>query len=610
MTPSQRTHYLRVLPAMLLLLMLVGGSGDALAADPFVGYVYPCGVQAGSSARLLLGGQNLQGVQGGIVTGEGVNISKITIVPNFPRADSRQRKYLLAWIADIEKGNKAPPPLPDSTDGWRENAWWQKLHELAPMELRLVLKDLHTIPNALQASPAIRQLVIVDVAVAADAAPGERELRLYGRGGISAPKLFYVDAAPHCPEPSYRAPDEEPAATPRVAAVPAVLDGQILPGETDRFVVALKGGQSYRCALYGRRLLPFIGDAVPGHFQAVLRLLDATGREVAFADDEYFDPDPVLRFACPTAGDYTLEVRDNLYRGREDFVYRVDISLGTRPYPFTAPPWPALPQLSDDDAGRQPRDGATAQVIAGTIARPGETDSVRVIGRKGAAVVFDLAARRCASPLDAVMSIRGPDGSVIATVDDHPVPFNAGTCLQYVDPYLMTTFPADGIYDIQIRDVTGAGGDDYRYWLRIGPPQPSFLVYTTKSSLSQPNYSLLTFVAARLDGFVGPITLASKELIFTRGNVIPADKDRVTLQVRCPAFHHYSRPWPASISASAEGSGQPLHGDVIPADECTQAFAYTHLLPVASLYVNASSRPPGEQRAMKQQREKDQGAKK
>ena len=174
----------------------------------------------------------------------------------------------------------------------------------------------------------------------------------------------------------------------------------------------------------------------------------------------------------------------------------------------------------------------------------------------------------------------------------------------------MTTFPVDGIYDIQIRDVTGAGGDDYRYWLRIGPPQPSFLVYTTKSSLSQPNYSLLTFVAARLDGFAGPITLASKELIFPKGNTIPADKDRVTLQVRCPAFHHYSRPWPASISASAEGSGQPLHGDVIPADECTQAFAYTHLLPVASLYVNASTRPPGEQRAMKQQREKDQGAKK
>lgn len=565
------------------------------AADPYLGYVYPCGAQAGSAARLLIGGQNLQGVNDGLVTGDDVSVTKVTVVPNFPRADSRQRKYLLEWIKGIREGSPKQPPMPASTEGWRENAWWQKLDELDDMELRLVVKDLHTVPNALQASPSLRQLVIVDLKVGTKAATGERELRLFGRGGISAPKLFFVDAAPHVSEPDYRAPDDVPAATPRVAKIPSVLNGQILPGESDRFTVALQSGRDYSFVLSGRRLLPFIGDAVPGHFQAIMRLLDGAGREVAFADDEYFDPDPVLRFRCPAGGDYTLEVRDNLYRGREDFVYRIEVIPGQRPYLLAEQPWPKLPVLTEEQVRGQILEAATAQVVSAVIGQAGEGDRIRFMGQQGAVVVLDLAARRCASPLDAVMSISAPDGTTLAQVDDSAPPLNVGACLQQVDPYLLATLPADGVYEVRIRDTTGAGGSDYQYWLRLGPPQPAFRVYCTTSSLGQAQYGALTFVAERLDGFQGPITLSSSELIFTKGNIIPADQDKVKLQLRCPAFHRYSRPWPASITAEASCAGQTLQAEVIPCEECTQAFAYSHLLPVKSLYVNATQRNPPKQ---------------
>jgi len=69
---------------------------------------------------------------------------------------------------------------------------------------------------------------------------------------------------------------------------------------------------------------------VPGWFQATLALQDAKGKELAFDDDYRFHPDPVLHYKIPSEGEYVIEVRDAIYRGREDFVYR--IALGDLPF--------------------------------------------------------------------------------------------------------------------------------------------------------------------------------------------------------------------------------------------------------------------------------------
>ncbi|MEI3003911.1 MAG: hypothetical protein V8T87_04730 [Victivallales bacterium] len=70
--------------------------------------------------------------------------------------------------------------------------------------------------------------------------------------------------------------------------------------------------------LHDRRVyvMPFIGDGVPGHFQPVLEVVDAKGKSLAFADDNYFDPDPGA-LLDPADVRYTLVVRDAPYRGHE-----------------------------------------------------------------------------------------------------------------------------------------------------------------------------------------------------------------------------------------------------------------------------------------------------
>ena len=99
-----------------------------------------------------------------------------------------------------------------------------------------------------------------------------------------------------------------------------------MPGESDRFRFSAKRGQNLTIEAQARHLIPYLADAVPGWFQVTLALYDGKGKEVAYADNYRFNPDPVLFYRITEDGDYEIEVRDAIYRGREDFVYRVSIS--------------------------------------------------------------------------------------------------------------------------------------------------------------------------------------------------------------------------------------------------------------------------------------------
>ena len=110
----------------------------------------------------------------------------------------------------------------------------------------------------------------------------------------------------------------------------ATVNGQVGPGGVDRCRFQALKGQHLVVACSARELIPYISDAVPGWFQATVALYDAKGKEVGYADDYRFHPDPVLYYEIPADGEYALEIKDSIYRGREDFVYR--ITIGELPY--------------------------------------------------------------------------------------------------------------------------------------------------------------------------------------------------------------------------------------------------------------------------------------
>jgi hypothetical protein len=93
----------------------------------------------------------------------------------------------------------------------------------------------------------------------------------------------------------------------------------------NRYRFAARKGERLVIATAARQLIPYIADAVPGWFQPVLTLYDARGKEVAYNNDDRFKPDPLILFEVPRDGEYCCTITDALYRGREDFVYRVTI---------------------------------------------------------------------------------------------------------------------------------------------------------------------------------------------------------------------------------------------------------------------------------------------
>ena len=215
-------------------------------------------------------------------------------------------------------------------------------------------------------------------------------------------------------------------------------------------------------AAAARELIPYISDAVPGWFQATLALYDAKGKEVGYADDYRFHPDPVLYYEIPADGDYSLEIKDSIYRGREDFVYRItvgELPFVTGIFPLggnAARSQPGNERLEsagapahtragdrgcipgfgaqgrmgfqpravrrghaagDDGKGRRTTSRRTRSdqlpvIVNGRIGEPGDSDVFRFEGRAGEEIVAEVFARRLDSPLDSILKLTdagGPD---------------------------------------------------------------------------------------------------------------------------------------------------------------------------------------------------------
>ncbi|MBM3892651.1 MAG: peptidase, partial [Verrucomicrobia bacterium] len=311
-------------------------------------------------------------------------------------------------------------------------------------------------------------------------------------------------------------------------------------------------------------MIPYIADAVPGWFQPVVALYDDSGKEVAFEDDYRFKPDPVMVCQIPKDGEYVLAITDAIYRGREDFVYRITIGetpfvtsifpLGGRvgephtvkmkglhlddaqltppskdaaagihliaankdgfisnPVPFALD---TLPETFDSEPNDLP---ARAQkvtlpiIVNGRIDREDDWDVFQFTGKAGDTVVVEAYARRLDSPVDSVIRLTDAQGQLLAFCDDRE-DLGAGVNTHHADSYFMAKLPADGAYFVHIGDTGRKGGEEYGYRLRISPPQPDFAlrVMATSTSARQKSGGAFTVFAMRKDGFDGPIKISLK----------------------------------------------------------------------------------------------------
>ncbi len=566
------------------------GAISVFAADPYVGYVYPAGVQAGTTNRLVIGGQGFWGQLGAGITGEGVHVLGVERMTQSGPPAGSQSAWLKKWLDGIiERGDLTPPAMPTNASArvneWTLNGWWKTLDQLDRRALEAVERDIFVRKNSLQMTPSLRQILFIDVVVDADAKPGKRDLCVWTLSGISPPRPFMVTAERHVEEPCYTPPHRKAPPIPVVDSYPVILDGRILPGETDRFELRLKKGMSLSCDVTARELQPYIGDAVPGFFNAVVKLIDPAGREVAFSDDRNrFLPDPLFAVKVPADGTYRLEIHDNLFRGREDFVYMVKLEEKTAH---------ACGKPSKDLKFPRPASIKCGDTVKGRIEKGGK-DTYGVSLEGPGAYIFDLRARRDGSSLDGVLTLRDKAGKLIWRHDDVTNTLFVGSIPQGECDAIGRVELAAGEkrdFSITVEDLTGHGGENYTYALTLSREKPGFKVFAGRSAfVSRLGTRIpMTLHVERTGGFTGPVTLLETGDYRFENGYIPegTNEMRVTFTGKTRSEMPLKT---LRLRAFAEPDGRPQVVDVVPTDEYMQAFAWRHLLPARSFI--AKNLPP------------------
>ena len=663
---SETFHCRSRLIACLLAVFGMAGSQGA----PKIGYIYPAGGQVGTTFNLVIGGQGLDDPLGVVVSGDGVTAEPLD---HFKEPPTVQRQEL------TEKARKVQSQLGHlkksmSQDELRVEA--QKLMAEAGITEKNLLQlreytDRRRNPRR-QRNSQIGETVTLKVKVAANTVPGPYFCRLLTARGLSNAMRFVVGQHREVVENDHwpfdmltylKAGDdfddvgnsqdkwERISAPLPPQSVPVTINGQILPGEVDEFTFRAKQGERVVVALQARNLVPYLADAVPGWFQAVISLHDSKDQELAYADDFRFDPDPVLFYKIPEDGEYRVKVHDAIYRGREDFVYR--LTVGQLPFltglsplggkagtelelnylggnlqdrvvkHYRVPDAPGLQEVFasagafhsnaipfhvdtvPEEMEREPNDRrgtlnevACPGIINGTISQPGDVDFFRVSAHSKS-TVFEIFARRLGSPLDATLTAFDDSGKQVAYNDDYENP-TAGLTTHHADSRMVVSGTGAGSYYVRVTDRMGQGSVFHHYRLKVSPAKPSFALRITPGSLTaRPGGGAqLSAHVLRLDGFDGEVSLKLKDAppgFHMPPCTVPADKDVWSFTVKVP-----DRPTEYPVALKLEGKaqvdGKDLTVEAVPAEDLMQAFAYRHLVPVDALLMDVRvpvDRPEG-----------------
>jgi hypothetical protein len=475
------------------------------------------------------------------------------------------------------------------------------------------------------------------VTLTSDAAVGERDLRLISPGGVSNRFRFYVGQVPELREVEPNSLKEEAQV---LESLPMLVNGQAFQADRDIFRFKAKAGETLVLDLHGQKILPYIADGVPGWFQPAMTLYDSQGKELAYVDDFRHHPDPVLVYKVEKDGEYMVEVKDALFRGRDDFVYR--LSIGALPYvthifplgsqrnsqpeielfgvnlpsdktsldlsgdcpprrcvqltageftsnarPFAVGDLPESTEAEPNNAADKANRIEFPVTVNGRIDTPGDVDHFAFTAEAKQQLVMDVCARRLDSPMDSILTLfdfRSSKtlGRQLVQIDDTKDD-SEGLITHHSDSYVLHTFAAAGDYVLAVGDVQGKGGDEYAYRLTLAPPRPDFILRVRPDNprAAQGSGTLLTVTAFRRDGFLGPIKLSVKDLpegFTVPAAVIPEKQNETRMTITAPADAAIGVISPTIVGTATVGDEEVVR-EAVPSEELMQAFYYMHNVP-------------------------------
>ena len=486
-----------------------------------------------------------------------------------------------------------------------------------------------------QSSPQLADRVKITITIASDVPCGMYDLRLQGPKGVSNQLPFEVASYPNFLE-NKKSSKQKPN---KVESLPAVLCGYVTPGGIDYFKFSGMKGDTIVASVKARQLVPYIADAVPGWFQPVIKIVDSRGKEIAYSDDYHHNVDPVIITALPKDGDYTLMIHDAIYRGRQDFNYRIQLGV----IPFVTGRYPAYgvvgkkikQQIEGANLGTTK---ATVKVkkegyhhlsftnkigtsntvqfyalpkgkqleycpkamspltlnaaIADSLTANSKIKRYRIHAEEREQIIVELIGRRNGSRIDAVMRLRDQGGNIVAEVDDTEDPIQ-GLMTFHADPILKYTPSDSEEFILEVEDLHRGYGKDYHYMLRRHKQMPSFNAFVSPANITISSGGTATFRVDVKGKLKRPADLIVKGLPrgYTTSSLRLRGGRRWDVSITSPKGSEVKR-FPIEVKMEYPGADGRELADVLPVDKMLQAFYYEHHIPAAELALDVVEASP------------------
>ena len=426
------------------------------------------------------------------------------------------------------------------------------------------------------------EILRIEVTVADDAMPGIRTFRVLTRGSLSALAHLLVTSAPSVleSEPNEIASEAQEIEIPQT--INGLLDKEV---DFDVFKFQAEAGERLSFIVHSARLQRPVPNLERNFADLILSLRDTDDREIAAADD-WNGQDPQLFHTFERSGTYYLRLSEARYHsGKDKWWYA--LSVLTSPYVTSVFPPVAeaesrarlelqgfnLGSLGsyEVDVPRDPgesfrfhvksprgesnpvhllitdlltvaepetrREFARIRIptgVSGRISSEGEIDRYRLTARKGERLEFHV--QRGNAFLDPLLEVRHVNGTLLAAHDDGVITLGQGARGSLAFPTnknarVEWTAPADGEYEVHVRDANYFGSRDHVYHLVVRRQEPDYALIVDDDRMPVgPGESYTSVVTIeRRNGFDGPVELFVRGLppgVSAERSIVPAHLDQ------------------------------------------------------------------------------------
>lgn len=300
----------------LLLFICMGVPLSVFAqATPRLNSLFPAGGQVGKTIEVKIQGSDLDGAHTLIVEGD----PGITGTLNTGGGEVDET-HKPVFEANCEQCHELRSP---SNRSMTATQWEAVVKRMVTEKDAQISEDdqtkiVHYLKSAARATGGMSAQLVIDP----DAPIGVRELRIVGKNGASTAWPFEITDVADTVETESN--NEYESAT--AIQLPIIVNGLIGTGGDEDFFT-FEGLKGDRCVF---NLKAYRYNKISQQFfNPTISLFDTDGKELARSNG-FYSLDPLIDFTLPDDGIYYLRIRDLLYRGNPDSVYR--LISGVVPY--------------------------------------------------------------------------------------------------------------------------------------------------------------------------------------------------------------------------------------------------------------------------------------